>query len=571
MATTNGINYLKEVIKRVIAPSTSTSTTSSGGSSYGGRTDVSGGSSYDGRTNGVSGGSDYGGRTSSTYNFSNVEDAQTQWHTLDDAGKTAAHDYVVNAKSGSGEVYDSKTGTWSKPTSSGSTTGIPTIGIPTTGVPTGGAGTRGSQTTIQLPDGSTVAGYINNGVTTLADGSRPTIGSIVKTAGGYYKMTENGGVKIDAPGQTPTTQFPEPTEKELQFQAMQRFLEEQKVSFFEQQKAMLEANRQQQVMELEKAYNDAVYQGQMSQQEAGAAFNQQKEAINQQAYVESQRTNLTAQSRGIQNSQQLMGLQQGDVARTNELNNSNASERDTRIADIKSRLANIAMQKNLDIAGANNAYNTGLMKASADANLAYSQNMFGLMQDDYAANRDHGFDMETIEQESAMRVREMTVQHGFDKEKIALDFKNDIMLLGEKFKYDSALQRQEAQAALSRIAYQASASAKQVVDTYERDKARALAEVKPGTDEYKIAMGRLEQQKIADLTALHTKATYEAQAIGSLSVYSEERIPEPSNNYQIFGGLNTKAYDKQQERLNTAEDFVQNPWKYFNIKNPYDN
>ena len=145
------------------------------------------------------------------------------------------------------------------------------------------------------------------------------------------------------------------------------------------------------------------------------------------------------------------------------------------------------------------------------------------------------------------------------------------MLLGEKFKYDSALQRQEAQAALSRIAYQASASAKQVVDTYERDKARALAEVRPGTDEYEIAIGRLEQQKIADLTALHTKATYEAQAISNLNVYSEERIPEPSNNYQIFGGLNTKAYDKQQERLNTAEDFVQNPWKYFNIKNPYDN
>lgn len=57
------------------------------------------------------------------YNFTSIEDAQKQWHTLDQAGKDAAHQYVVNAKAGTGEVFDPRTGIWYKPeTSSPSTT-----------------------------------------------------------------------------------------------------------------------------------------------------------------------------------------------------------------------------------------------------------------------------------------------------------------------------------------------------------------------------------------------------------------------------------------------------------------
>jgi len=47
------------------------------------------------------------------YNFKSIEDAQNQWAGLDDAGKAAAHDYVVRAKSGSGATYDPATGRWS--------------------------------------------------------------------------------------------------------------------------------------------------------------------------------------------------------------------------------------------------------------------------------------------------------------------------------------------------------------------------------------------------------------------------------------------------------------------------
>ena len=63
----------------------------------------------------------------------------------------------------------------------------------------------GYTTTVTLPNGTKVTGYINNGITTLADGSRPPVGSLVDTAGGTYKMTSSGGVLVsNTASKTPT-------------------------------------------------------------------------------------------------------------------------------------------------------------------------------------------------------------------------------------------------------------------------------------------------------------------------------------------------------------------------------
>lgn len=47
------------------------------------------------------------------YDFQSIEDAQNKWQYLDQAGKDAAHQYVKNAKAGSGATYDPVTGRWS--------------------------------------------------------------------------------------------------------------------------------------------------------------------------------------------------------------------------------------------------------------------------------------------------------------------------------------------------------------------------------------------------------------------------------------------------------------------------
>jgi len=80
--------------------------------------------------------------------------------------------------------------------------------INTTSIPTSPATPKtptGYTTTVTLPNGTKVTGYINNGVTTLADGSRPPVGSLVDTAGGTYKMTSSGGVLVsNTASKTPT-------------------------------------------------------------------------------------------------------------------------------------------------------------------------------------------------------------------------------------------------------------------------------------------------------------------------------------------------------------------------------
>lgn len=53
------------------------------------------------------------------------------------------------------------------------------------------------QTTVTLPNGKKVTGYIKDGRTTLADGSRPPVGSTVQTAGGTFKVTDSGSQKVD--------------------------------------------------------------------------------------------------------------------------------------------------------------------------------------------------------------------------------------------------------------------------------------------------------------------------------------------------------------------------------------
>ena len=50
-------------------------------------------------------------------NFESVEQAQKLWQYLPPEQQAEAHEYVVRAKSGSGETYNPTTGAWSKPTS----------------------------------------------------------------------------------------------------------------------------------------------------------------------------------------------------------------------------------------------------------------------------------------------------------------------------------------------------------------------------------------------------------------------------------------------------------------------
>src|SRR6185312_9424511 len=157
------------------------------------------------------------------------------------------------------------------------------------------------------------------------------------------------------------------------------------------QKAILDATLNQQLTDLQMALEEAVANGEMSIREAHAAFEENKKNIEKQAYQDSEMTQLHSQSRGIQNSQQMLGLMQGDNARRDSLINTNVTERDRRVADVKDRLNMIKNQSKLQMASASAQHGYGLAGARGQADAQMYQNMFNMNFDDYKMNREQQF------------------------------------------------------------------------------------------------------------------------------------------------------------------------------------
>lgn len=180
-------------------------------------------------------------------------------------------------------------------------------------------------------------------------------------------------------------------------------------AYVQQQQGMLEAARQNQFTNLQKAYSDAVAQGRMSVRDAEQQFNEQSQSINQTAYQDAERTKLYGQDMGISNSQQMMGLMQGDNTRKNNLINQNMTMRDRRINDIRDRVNAITTQRDLDIANINTQYDAGMQQAMGTAMSNMTNNMFNVMQGDYTANRNHqrALELNDIEYEQAKEMMDV--------------------------------------------------------------------------------------------------------------------------------------------------------------------
>lgn len=192
------------------------------------------------------------------------------------------------------------------------------------------------------------------------------------------------------------------------------------------QTAQLGQARDQQITDVKKAYEDAVEQGQMSLREAEEAFRKQTEVINQQHYQDSQITNLTAEGRGIGNSQQLLGLMAGDNSRKNTMINENMTTRDKRVADINDRIRNLTLKKDLDIGQANSNYNYGVAGAQAQADMQYNNQMFGLKQSDYEAYRNQGFNQQNMATQQGYNMQNMAIQQGYNQQNMATQHGYDI-------------------------------------------------------------------------------------------------------------------------------------------------
>src|SRR6185312_1736508 len=120
--------------------------------------------------------------------------------------------------------------------------------------------------------------------------------------------------------------------------AIEEMLRKMTESAFSSQDALLQQTRDEELSALQKALNDAVAQGEISVREAERQFEMNKQEIDKRAYQDAELTQLMSQDRGIQNSAQSIGLMQGDQARRQSLLNTNMSDRDMRINDVRDRL-----------------------------------------------------------------------------------------------------------------------------------------------------------------------------------------------------------------------------------------
>ncbi len=311
---------------------------------------------------------------------------------------------------------------------------------------------QGTQTTVTLPDGNTTVGYLIEGRTFLPDGSRPPVGSYVQTADGVYQMTDNGGVKVDG---VPTTfaQKANPfalnqsnPEEEEYMARMEEMLRQNEEAYIQQQQAMLTAKRDREIAELQRAYEDQVAQGNISVREAEAEFNEQKKLIEQQYYANSQKTALYAQNMGIQNSQQAVGLMQGDDARKAELTQTAQTDYQKRVADVRDRVNAIMRQKNIDIARANSEFDAGMLGAYSTAQLNTSNQMFDLYQSERQnvmarqeaeATRQHQFDMAMYQHQ--LQLEQMVKAGEISMEQAAVEWERRLQQMEIQFGYDARL------------------------------------------------------------------------------------------------------------------------------------
>jgi hypothetical protein len=198
-----------------------------------------------------------------------------------------------------------------------------------------------------------------------------------------------------------------------------RLLEQQAKAQISGAEAGYASSRDQQISELQKSLNQSVLDGQLSVKQAETQFENQKKSIQQQAYNDTEVTGTTAQTMGIQNSQQMLGMMASDQARNQSLNNDNMSARDMKIYEIDNRLNAIRSAVGIDMASANAGYNNNvtMARSQVEANMYGQQFDMQLGEYNRIANLEGQFDQMGLQQQYTQS--NMAIEQGYNKDNMA--------------------------------------------------------------------------------------------------------------------------------------------------------
>lgn len=282
--------------------------------------------------------------------------------------------------------------------------------------------------------------------------------------------------------------------------ALENMLKKQGQASLKQQDASLKQARDGEINDLNKGYNEAINAQKTEQRNTQTAFEDQKKAVQNQAYLDRHQTNVVAEDRGIQNSQQMIGLMQGDQMRTKSLLNENLTKRDRRLSEIRDRMNTIKLNKQLDIKNANRQYSLGRSGAQAGIDANVMEAIANLRADDLNSQR-----------QLQNALKQMETQHGYDR-----TMQNDRQSFDQAMQNNQqAFQREMTQTEFKnaqKMAEQEFTRQQQAIEKeYDLALEAELSKWEKGTPEYEIRVRQLEAEKEAYLDEMRTKTFFEAQ------------------------------------------------------------
>lgn len=212
--------------------------------------------------------------------------------------------------------------------------------------------------------------------------------------------------------------------------------------------------RDQQINALQAELDQAVADGKMSIQEAELAFEKQKESIYAQNYLDSEYSKAQGQSRGIQNSQQFLGMEQTRQANTTSLLNNNMTDRDNKIFQINNRLNVIKSNTMRGINQAQTDYGYNMAGAEGQIQSQMFQNQFDMQNAEYnrLQNMQGELDMRAMEQNFVMAqmsqqqkytLETLAKQQGYDLAKMDIQQQYALAQMAEQHGYNMGLQEHQ--------------------------------------------------------------------------------------------------------------------------------
>lgn len=325
------------------------------------------------------------------------------------------------------------------------------------------------------------------------------------------------------------------------------FLKKQTDSSYDSQKALLDSANTQRLAELKKALDRAIADGELNEEEANKQFAENVDAINEDAYMNSQATDLSAQQRGIGNSQQMLAMQQGDQRHQSELTNDSRTARDDRISSIRQKITQITNENALDVSTSNQTHNNSLASARAQADAQFASGMSQMNMEQYKSALQMKNNLTMQEQAFLDEMEKMEKQQGYTQEN---------MKLGQKFEQENMDKQQgftQDNMKLGQIFEQDNMKLSQKYTQANMDKQQKL-DLSKMNQQQKYSLETLAKQNGYDLNKMNASQLHEFNILARQHGYSKE-MTGINQSFEMGMQQNQFAHQKDMNAEQFSHEF----------------